>query len=75
MAYRDGGVSEYWVIDPERREVTVHRAGQSEYRAAVVRRGRLESTAIGGFWLDADWLWPDPLPSASACLRRILGRA
>jgi Uma2 family endonuclease len=73
LAYRDAEVTEYWVIDRERSEILVHRAGQAEYRVGVHRTGRLESTAVPGFWIDADWLWADPLPPGPACLRRILG--
>jgi Uma2 family endonuclease len=75
MVYRDGGIAEYWVVDPERREVTVHRASQPDYRVAVIQTGRIDSTAMGGFWVDAEWLWQDPLASGPACLRGILGRA
>lgn len=71
--YRDGGVTEYWVIDPERREVTIHRAGQPEYRVAMIQTGRLESTAVGGFWVYVEWLWLDPLPSGPECLRQVVG--
>ena len=37
QVYRDNSVAEYWVIDRERREVAVHRAGQPEYRVAVLQ--------------------------------------
>lgn len=72
--YREGGVREYWVVDPERREVVVHRAGAPGEPGVVVRSGRLASEAVPGFWVEVDWLWQDPLPSALACLREILGR-
>lgn len=71
-AYGDAGVTEYWAVDAERRELTVHRAGSPDYRVAVVRTGRLESMAVPGFWIDVDWLWQVPLPVATGCLRQIL---
>lgn len=87
QGYREGGVAEYWGIDPERRAVTIHRpsaglgrpelvegrAGQPEYRAAMIQTGRLESTAVGGFWAYVEWLWLDPLPSGPECLRQVVG--
>jgi Uma2 family endonuclease len=72
--YREGGVAEYWVVDPERQEVVVHRAAHPQYRVMVVQSGRLESTAVAGFWIEVAWLWQDPLPSAPACLRQVLSR-
>jgi hypothetical protein len=31
------------------------------------------SAALPGFWLEADWLWAEPLPDDLECLRLILG--
>ena len=75
QVYRDNSVAEYWAIDRERREVAVHRAGQPEYRVAVLQAGRLDSTAVPGFWIDVAWLWQEPLPAGHHCLREVLGRA
>jgi Uma2 family endonuclease len=72
QVYREGGVAEYWVVDPERREVVVHRAGHPEYWAKAVQTGRLESTGVPGFWIEVEWCWQEPLPTAPACLRQIL---
>jgi hypothetical protein len=38
-----------------------------------VRRGRLESRVVAGFWIDVGWLWQDPLPDEWTCLQSILG--
>ncbi|MBI4519633.1 MAG: Uma2 family endonuclease [Gemmatimonadetes bacterium] len=75
QVYRDAGVAEYWAVDTERREVAVHRAGESEYRVAVLPAGRLESTAVRGFWIEVGWLWQKPLPSGPVCLREVLGQS
>lgn len=72
QVYQVAGVTEYWVVDGERREVVVHRQSEAAYRLAVMTTGRLASTAVPGFWLDVLWLWQEPLPSAPACLREIL---
>ncbi len=73
QVYREGGVLEYWVVHPERREVIVHRAEHPGYRVGIATEGRLASTAVPGFWIEGEWLWPHPLPPASECLGRILG--
>lgn len=70
--YREGGVAEYWVVDPERREVVIHRITHPQYRVTQMGSERLESTAVPGFWIRVEWLWQEPLPSAPACLRQIL---
>jgi hypothetical protein len=33
---------------------------------------RVPSRALTGFWINASWLWSDPLPKLLPCLRRIL---
>ncbi|MDR5709088.1 MAG: Uma2 family endonuclease [Armatimonadota bacterium] len=71
-AYREGGVGEYWVVDPGRKEVTVHRLERTSYRTEALAAGRLVSSAVPGFWIEVAWLWQDPLPQATACLREIL---
>ncbi|PYV31236.1 MAG: hypothetical protein DMG09_26180 [Acidobacteria bacterium] len=35
--------------------------------------GRVESTVVPGFWIEAAWLWQEELPSTMSCLREILG--
>ncbi len=72
--YGRHGVPEYWAIDPEEKALVQHvRAGtRRAYRRRRVRRGRLESRAIGGFWIDVGWLWQDPLPDEWACLNALL---
>jgi Uma2 family endonuclease len=66
--YREGEVKEYWVADPERRQITIFLPKKAE----VKEKGRILSEAIPGFWIDAEWLWQEPMPSAPSCLREIL---
>ncbi|MHA1632468.1 MAG: Uma2 family endonuclease [Candidatus Freyarchaeota archaeon] len=66
--YREGGVKEYWVVDPERKKITIHLPEEIKVR----ERGKVFSVAIPGFWIDAEWLWQEPLPAALSCLREIL---
>ena len=64
---------EYWVVDPERREVALHRLAGEEYEVKRVKEGEIESSAVPDFWLKADWLFREPLPSVADCLRAVLG--
>ncbi len=70
--YEAAGVAEYWVVDPVSREVVVHRLEEGRFAVQTVARGRLESTAVAGFWIQADWLWQQPMPGAYDCLQEIL---
>lgn len=71
--YREAGIPEIWLVDPFERKVLVERKQGPAYRRAEHTQGRLESTVVPGFWIDAGWLWSDDLPSTLACLRQILG--
>jgi Uma2 family endonuclease len=72
-AYRDAGIPEIWLVDPDERQVLVDRRRRKRYTTDTVSEGRVRSTALPGFWVDAGWLWQDPLPNAMDCLREILG--
>lgn len=74
-AYREHGVPEYWVVDPERRVVIRHLLPadpQAPYQVSEHAQGRLDCRAVPGFWIDVSWLWQDPLPDELHCLAQIL---
>jgi Uma2 family endonuclease len=71
--YREAGVKEIWFVDPEGQEIIVDRRRGRRYIAKTIGTGRVESTVIEGFWIEAEWLWTDPLPNEMQCLRDILG--
>jgi Uma2 family endonuclease len=74
-AYRQHGVPEYWVVDPERRFILRHVLAAdplAPYGISEHTQGRLESEAIPGFWIDVSWLWQEPLPNELRCLDQIL---
>ncbi len=63
--YEAAGVSEYWIIDPYRRQVSFFRLGV-EGRFQPVQpddQGVFRSEAFPGFWLNTGWLCRDTLPS------------
>ncbi|SNB64232.1 Uma2 family endonuclease [Thermoflexus hugenholtzii] len=69
--YAQAGVPEYWVVDPEHRELWVYRQSGETYQAERVTAGWVSSVAVRGFALRVEWLWQDPLPSAKECLEEI----
>ena len=62
--YEQGGVKEYWLIDPARKQAEFYQLGpDGYYRAmAVSADGRFDSSVLAGFWLKVDWLWQRPVP-------------
>ena len=71
--YASAGIPEYWVVDPERREIAVHRLTGKRYDVERVKEGEVESSAVPGFRLKAEWLFREPLPPVAECWRAILG--
>jgi Uma2 family endonuclease len=71
--YREAAVREIWLIDPDEREVIVEYRRGKGYGTNRVSAGRVASNVLKGFWIDASWLWKEPLPNVMACLREILG--
>jgi Uma2 family endonuclease len=73
--YASAGVPEYWAVDPERKELVVHRLRSEEgFQVEQVSSGRVESQAVPGLWLKSEWLFQDPLPPVVECLQQILQR-
>ena len=72
--YREAGVPEIWFVDYEKEVVIVGRKRKRGYGTTHVDEGKLSSTALGGFWIDVEWLWEEPLPGGLTCLRQVLGQ-
>ena len=63
--YEKAGVSEYWIIDPNRRTVVFYGfddKGKYE-QLSLEAEGRFESRVIEGLWIKTDWLWREELPN------------
>jgi Uma2 family endonuclease len=71
--YEKGGVSEYWLIDPERAQAEFYLLGRDGvYKLAAVGSDSVfRSVVLKGFWLKTDWLWQRPLPSIISVLKRL----
>ncbi len=71
--YREAGVKEMWFVDPDEQQIILDRRRGQRYVTKTIHTGRIESAVVRGFWIEADWLWSDPLPNIMQCLRAILG--
>lgn len=70
--YAEGGVPEYWLIDPQTQFAEFYRLEGAHYRPAFAgEEGIYRSQVVPGFWLRIDWLWQDPLPKTLAVLREL----
>jgi Uma2 family endonuclease len=70
--YREAGVREIWFVDPVNEQVIVDRKRGKTYSTVTVTEGKVHSTVIAGFWIEAGWPWAEPLPSELDCLEEIL---
>jgi hypothetical protein len=57
----------------EQKRVLVDRRRRSRYVTDTITDGRVTSAVVPGFWVEAAWLWAEPLPKVMQCLRTILG--
>jgi Uma2 family endonuclease len=69
--YEQGGVREYWIIDPKRKEADFYvRDDNGKYQSvAADNDGIYRSTVLNGFWFQTGWLWQRPLPTLLDVLR------
>lgn len=72
LAYRDAGVGEVWFVDFDHHKTIVDRKRNGGYSEEVVAEGKVSSMVLGGFWVNAPWLWSEPLPNRMSCLQEIL---
>lgn len=61
--YEQGGVQEYWLIDPDREQAEFYRLDtRGIYQLVPLTDGVFESQVLPGLRLEAAWLWREPLP-------------
>lgn len=71
--YEQGGVLEYWLVDPEREVAEFHiLQPNGRYEMAPVGGdGVFRSRVLPGLWIRVGWLWQRPLPKTLDVLRQI----
>lgn len=69
--YEQGGVPEYWLLDPERQQAEFYLRGEDGiYRVApLASDGIYRSTVLAGLWLKVEWLWQPMQPPMMEVLR------
>jgi len=61
--YEQGGIEEYWLLDPLRKQAEVYQLIEGSYQLVCANKdGRIHSTVLSGFWLREEWIWETPLP-------------
>jgi Uma2 family endonuclease len=77
--YQEGGVREYWIIDPRPGKERVDcywLTLQGRYQAILPDDdGRYHSTVLPDFWFHPDWLWQEPKPDPLLTLAEIAPQA
>ena len=65
VEYEQGGVPEYWLLDPERKQHEFYQLGRNGvYQlAAIPSNGIYRSHAVKGLWIKPAWLWQRPRPT------------
>ena len=71
--YREAGIEEIWLVNPFEGTLRAETKTPAGYETRTIVEGRQASVVIPGFWIEASWLWVDPLPSTMGCLREVLG--
>ena len=68
--YEEGGVREYWIIDPLRKKADFFLLGRGgSYSLAPINNDIFHSRILRGLWLDVNWLWRKPSPSVLAVIK------
>jgi len=72
VEYAQGGVPEYWLLDPRTQWAEFYQLEAGRYRPVLSgAEGVYHSAILPGFWLRVEWLWQDPLPRTLDVLREL----
>lgn len=74
--YQDGGVREYWIIDPRpgKERVDIYALNEQHRYQAILpdANGQYYSTMLPGFWFREEWFREDAIPDVLPTLAAIL---
>jgi Uma2 family endonuclease len=73
LEYESGGVREYWLLDPIRKNTRFHRLNEDgKYQMQRLdAAGNYQTALLEGFKLHVPSLWETPLPSPSQIVERV----
>jgi Uma2 family endonuclease len=69
--YQKGGVTEYWIIDPQRKEALFYQLEDKVYKPQTTRDDVYTTAQLTGLQLHVPTLWEDDLPDMRAILQSI----
>jgi len=61
--YEAGGVKEYWLIDPLRKEALFYRLEDNHYQPIPLHEGKFHSRVLSKLHFDVQLLWQEALPT------------
>jgi Uma2 family endonuclease len=68
--YATAGVSEYWIVDPDRKRAHVFVLGEDGvYEETPSVDGILRSRQLPDFWVREEWFWPETMPKVTTVLK------
>jgi Uma2 family endonuclease len=69
--YEKGGVREYWLIDPQRKQAEFYLLDKRGIYQLMSLDGDgiFHSAVLKGVWIKVAWLWQSPLPSEISIMR------
>jgi Uma2 family endonuclease len=67
--YEQAGISEYWLLDPVRKQAEFYQLKDGIYQLVQIKDGRYHSQVLTHLWLEVSWLWQDPLPTILEVLK------
>jgi Uma2 family endonuclease len=73
--YAASGVSEYWIVDPDKKKADFYVLEDNNYKRVKPEGGRYVSRAISGFWIRVDWLWEGTMPTIEDAILQIGGES
>ena len=70
-AYERGGVAEYWIIDPLRKEALFYRLDEKVYKPQPIQDDIYETPQLPQLQLHVPTLWEDELPDMRDILQAV----
>jgi Uma2 family endonuclease len=69
--YEQGGVREFWLLDPLRKRAEFYQLGDDGLYLLVNADsdGVYHSVVLKGLWIKVDWLWQQPLPTILSVIK------